>query len=498
MIAAGHPLTAEAAAQVLRSGGNAFDAVVAAGFASAVAEPWLTGLGGGGFLLARPTDGNVVLFDFFVNTPGLGRAEGCEPDFFPATVHFGHTEQVFNVGRASVAVPGNLKGYLHVQARLGRLPLEEVLSPAVRMAQGGIPLGPRQAYLNRILQPILTLSAEGSSIYAPKGRPVREGERVFNPELAHFLGRLLGEGEEALYGGRTAQQIAADMRQGSGLLSAEDLAAYRVIERDPLCSTYRRHRVLTNPPPSRGGSLLELSLGLLESQSLSELEWQSSDHLALLAGVMMEVDELRGQGYLTPGDLSGSMRAAFASRLRRFTRGTTQVSIADADGNAASMTTSNGEGSGYVVPGTGIMLNNMMGEDDLHPSGFHCDPAGQRVASMMSPTLVLEGERVHLVIGSGGSKRIRTALFQVISHIIDFGVPLSEAVSAPRIHWDGEHIQVEPGLPERALEALRTRAPVNVWSERNLYFGGVNAVTPGQEAAADPRREGSALILEEK
>jgi gamma-glutamyltranspeptidase/glutathione hydrolase len=169
--------------------------------------------------------------------------------------------------------------------------------------------------------------------------------------------------------------------------------------------------------------------------------------------------------------------------------------VTDTEGNIASMTTSNGECSGDLVPGTGILLNNMLGEDDLHPGGFHATPPGVRVASMMAPTVVLAPDgRAELVLGSGGSKRIRTAILQVVAAIVDGGLPVGEAVAAPRLHWDTDHVEVEPGWPGDVVDALTARWPVNTWPELDIYFGGVHAVTPGLDggAAGDPRRDGAA------
>jgi gamma-glutamyltranspeptidase/glutathione hydrolase len=496
IVATGHPLVSGAAVEILAAGGNAFDAAVAAGFASAVAEPALTSLGGGGFLLAR-TSGNdaaseEILFDFFVDTPGLGLQAGLlEPHFFPVIVHFPASDQIFNVGLGSVAVPGNLKGFLHVHDRLGRLPLQKVIAPARRLAADGLILNHSQAYFLNLLQPIMTLSPTGRDLYITKsGRYVTSGDRIVNAELADFLDELPTDRGEDFYHGELAGCMDRDMRQGSGLLTAEDLARYQVIERRPLAIPYRDAILFSNPPPAMGGSLVGLALSILASLPLAQMTWGSPEHITTLARMLVEVEQRRARA--ATADCGGNED----SLPKSFSRGTTQISIADREGNVASMTISNGEGSGYYVPGTGIMLNNMMGEDDLHPEGFHACPAGQRVASMMSPSILVREDRVQLVIGSGGSKRIRTAILQVLSNIVDFDIPVSAGVEMPRIHWDGDTLQIEPGLPAATLAALSRKWPVNIWQERNMYFGGVHTVVPGRGGGGDPRR-GGAVALEE-
>jgi gamma-glutamyltranspeptidase/glutathione hydrolase len=246
-----------------------------------------------------------------------------------------------------------------------------------------------------------------------------------------------------------------------------------VAEHQPLSCRYRGHTLLTNPAPSLGGPLIARSLALLEDRQLGPT-WGAPEHLCALAAVMEEIERLR---------------------RRPAAGGTTHVSVCDAAGNAASLSLSNGEGSGYLVPGTGIHLNNMLGEEDLHPEGFHSSPPGQRVGSMMSPTLAVHGAQVRLVLGSGGSKRIRSAIVQVLSAVLDFGMDVRQAVEAPRLHWDGECLQLEPGFAPEAVEALARERAVEVWPERNLYFGGVHAVAPGDGASGDPRRQGSGLIV---
>jgi gamma-glutamyltranspeptidase/glutathione hydrolase len=461
---------------MLESGGNAFDAVVAAGFAASVAEPMFTSLGGGGFLLARPAGGPARVFDFFVDAPGRGLpAALLEPHFVPMTVHFPASDQVFHVGLGSVAVPGNLAGFLTVHERLGRLPLDEIVAPAVALARDGVVLNPHQAYVQELLTPIITLTEAGRRIYTPEGRGLAEGDRLCNPDQARFL-ETLPEGARALYAGDLAERIAADMHEGGGLLTREDLAAYRVVEREPLAIGYRGVTVLTNPPPSPGGTLIASSLERLAERLDPTVAWGSPEHLGTVAAVMQEVER---------------------ERARPASGGTTHVSIVDAEGSAASLSLSNGEGSGYLVPGTGIMLNNMLGEDDLHPEGFHASPPGERVGSMMSPTVVVGGDgAIRLVLGSGGSKRIRSAIVQVATSVLDFGRGLAIAVRSPRIHWDGEAFQAEPGLPADGLTRLRQAGPVNAWDALNLYFGGVHAVAPATgEAAGDPRRMGDAVVL---
>lgn len=501
VVATGHELVSKAAADILLMGGNAFDAVVGAGFAGAVAEQTLTSLGGGGFLLAR-TGGDEgpaeeIFFDFFVDTPGRGLERMPDPHFFPVNIDFGGSGQIFNVGLGSVAVPGTLKGLLHVHERLGRIPLADVVQPAVELARGHR-LNDFQASFLKMLYPIMTLTDTGRELYEPGGRYICAGDQMVNRDMADFLSRLPQDKGQSFYQGDIARQVDQDMREGQGMLTLADLAAYKVLERKPLKVKYRDHQLLTGPPPSLGGSMIALSLSLQERMPPLK-EWGTVEHIMRTTGLMQEVERLREQQLPTPeaiqqflqdGDVDGSVRT-----IRMFSRGTTHISIADQEGNVASMTCSNGEGSGYFAPGTGIMLNNMMGEDDLHPDGFHSTPPGERVTSMMSPSAVLRNGEVKLVLGSGGSKRIRTAMSQVLSQIIDFRRDIETAVHAPRLHWDGEFLQVEPGFRQEVIDAVAEQVPVNLWEERNVYFGGVHTVVPGAKGVGDPRRGGAVVTV---
>lgn len=473
-VAAGEERVVAVGAEVLAAGGNAVDAVVAAGFASAVAEPALSSLGGGGFCVVRTAAGEEVVVDFFVDTPGLGLPARPDPHFVPVTVRFPGADQVFLVGMASVAVPGTLAGLLHLHRRFGRLPLAEVVEPAARLAAGGLELSEFQAYALGLLGPIF-LSTEGSrAIYAPGGRLARAGDRIANPDLAAFLRALPDGAGDDFHCGAVARRVAEDMAAGGGLVTAQDLAAYRVVERRPLDVPFRGSRLLANPPPATGGSLVGRALATVDRRLPAGAAWGDPAHAVALVEAMVDAESAR--------------RAAGS--------GTTHVSVADGDGDVAAMTISNGEASGYVVPGTGVMLNNMLGEDDLHPEGFHRDPPGHRVASMMSPAVVVGADgRPVLALGSGGSKRIRSAVLQVAVATLALGVDLDAAVRAPRLHWDGDAVQAEPGWPAGAIGAVAERWPVREWPAPNMYFGGLNAVVPGVAAAGDPRRAGAARSL---
>ncbi len=496
IVASGHKLVSRTAATILKGGGNAFDAMVGAGFASAVVEPSLTSLGGGGFLIGySQKEGQDLFFDFFVDTPGLGRTgQPSAPDFFPITVSFPGSDQDFNIGLGSVAVPGTLKGLIHTQERLGRMELAEVLQPAKALA-GEHRINEQQGIFLKLLYPIMTLRPDGREIFEPGGVYKGAGDILNNPLCAEFIDSIAEDRGERFYHGEISAAIDRDMKECGGLLSRADLAAYRVAERKPLKVAYRDYQLLTAPTPSVGGTLIALSIALLEKAGPYQGSWGEGEQLVRTLKLMQQVENLRADGITTPKALEvfledRQMAAEAAEPLRMFSRGTTHISIADRFGNCASMTCSNGEGSGYFAPGTGVMLNNMMGEDDLHPEGFHSSPSGQRVGSMMSPSLLVKGGETCLVIGSGGSKRIRTAVSQVMSQIVDFNRPLKTAVEAPRLYWDGDVAQIEPGFSDEAVATLADQVGLNIWERKNVYFGGVHAVIPGKEGAGDSRRGG--------
>jgi gamma-glutamyltranspeptidase/glutathione hydrolase len=505
VVAAGHPLTAEAGLTILQQGGNAFDAAIAASLMACVTESTLTSLAGGGFLLAYTAQGQSKLYDFFSQTPRQQRP-ASEVDFYPIEADFGDATQEFHIGLGSMAVPGVLAGLFHVHQQLGRLPLSMIMEPAIQVAKTGFVLDEFRAYCIDILKPILLATARSRQIYAPEGTLLKQGDRLYLPDLAQTLDYLAQTGMDGFYRGDIAQQLVRDCQDQGGYLTLEDLSQYRVIERQPLAMTYRDRTLLTNPPPSSGGTLIAFALKLMNQVKFGDMQPGSSEHLTLLAQVMRLTNQARRDGYdaqLYEPDVA--QRFLADDHVRQYQPklepacnkwgSTTHISVIDRQGNAASVTTSNGEGSSYVIPGTGIMVNNMLGEEDLNPNGFHQWQPNQRISSMMSPTMLLHNGRPEVVLGSGGSNRIRTAILQVLSNLVDFQMPVAAAVTHPRIHWERHRFHLEPGLQlDSAARPLFAEDELIHWTQFNMFFGGVHAVTCEEgdlQGIGDPRRGGA-------
>lgn len=512
VIAAGDRNTARAGQAMFALGGNAFDAAVAAILASFVVEPTLTSVGGGGFLLAHTADSRNILFDFFTQTPRQKRAI-ADLDFYPIEVHFGDITQTqtFHIGLGSIAVPGNLAGVFAVQQQLGRLPFAAIAEPAIDYARNGVALSPFQDFcINQLLHPILTALPAGQALYAPTGRLAKAGEKIYMPNFATALTELVAQGPGEFYRGEMARQLVKDCQERGGHLTLADLQNYRVIERKPLIVTYRDRQILTNPPPSSGGALIAFALKLLSTCDLATLEFGSCQHRQLLARVMHLTNAARSDGYdsnlyneaVAEQFLASEHCTPYQQQLTQTLNkwgSTTHISVIDAEGNAASVTTSNGEGSSYILPGTDIMLNNMLGEADLNPLGFHAWPRDRRLSSMMAPTIVLYRGRPELVLGSGGSNRIRTAILQVLSNLLDFQMAIAPAVESPRVHWENGVFNLEPSNLDLLFDPaqLPEATEVAFWRAKNMFFGGVHAVqklADGRMTGAGDSRRGGAVL----
>ena len=498
VVAGGHPATAEAGAWALRQGGNAVDAAVAAVLTSFAAESALTGLGGGGFMLIHEPD-RSTLIDFFVQAPGRAGTERAS-DLIAAPVEFTDSvTQIFNIGSASCGVPGAARGLERAVCDFGSMPLSELVRPAVDAARNGVEVNAMGGYLSKILAPILVHEPEGAEIYAPGGKLLAQGDTFRFPELADALERLGTEGSAPFYEGEIARRVSDWVLERGGTLAPEDLAAYEPAVREPVRARFRDREIVSNPPPSSGGTLIAYALELLERIG--------SIGVRELVAVMAEAQAARGDEFVR-----GLSQEGFASRfldpnavdqaakdVSSKLGSTTHITAMDGDGRCASVTCSNGTGSGVVVPGTGIHVNNMLGEEDLNPLGYHLWEPGTRLPSMMSPTVILRDGELEAGLGSAGSNRIRSAIVQVILRLVADGLGVREAVEAPRVHFEQGVVSAEPGVDPEALARLEAGgARVDRWTDRNMFFGGVQAVARNPDtgelsAAGDPRRGGAVV-----
>jgi len=492
-VAAGHPLTAQAGARILAEGGNAVDAAVGAALVSWVAESTLTGPGAGGFMLVhRARDRTTRVLDFFVAMPGIGARNGRLRQMEEIQVDFsGGSTQMFRIGAPSCAVPGAALGLEEAHRSFGKLPWHELFAPAVELADRGVALTAGQAYLHDILDLILRHTPESRAVYELAGDRLGEGDALVQRDLARTLELLAQRGARELYGGKLGSAIVDHVAARGGSMTLRDLQQYRVIRRRPVQADFRGHHFLSNPPPSAGGILIAYGLGLLDDVGAPG----SAEAIDALARVMREQARARDNGFdrrLRRGGL-----AKLLEERAVVMRGTTHISVVDEAGNAVALTASTGAGSGIVVPGTGIHLNNMLGEFDLPKP----PRAGVRLSSGMSPSLVLDREdRPRLVVGSAGSLRLRGAVMQIIVNVIQHGLDVRDAIERPRIHLEGEHLHCEGGHSPAALDRVEAMGwNVTRWRQKNLYFGGAAAVEKmdGRLAAAgDPRRGGAGVVVQ--
>ncbi len=514
LVAAGHPATAETAAHTLRDGGNAVDAAVAAVCISFIAEPVLTGAGGGGFMLVHHHRSNK-LYDGFSRMPTKRIGSLSSPDFRAIPVDFGDTLQTFHTGQASVGTPSLLAMLFRAHKEHGRLPIRTVMQPAIDAARSGIRLNELQASFISLLKPILTARKACRLLYTNGKEMLAEGELFTNPDLANMLEMLALEGIREMYEGDLARAIIASVQPG-GMLSMQDMEAEQVHVRQPLGYNLFGGTLYTNPPPSSGGCLIILAAIVLEHLLKHYPQYPCT---VLIAEALREASRARGHDFdeqvhrpgMIDDFLSESRIRTSLQTVRERLDGkvqeadteienrhgsTTHISVVDGDGMAVSITTSNGEGSGIVVPGSGIHLNNMLGEEDINPMGFHRLPARETLSSMMAPTILVRDGRPVLTLGSGGSNRLRGAILQVLSRHILLGEPIEQAVNAPRLHNEGNLLDVEPdGLGGEARHRLSGLGwNIRDWERQSVYFGGVHAICMDERGnlhgAGDPRRGG--------
>lgn len=500
-VAAGDPLTADAAAEVLRGGGGAVDAVIAGALVACVTEPVLAGLMGGGFLMVREADGRAKLLDFFVHTPRR-KAPLAEIDFHAVDADFGEATQTFHIGAGSIAAPGLAAGLSEAHARAGRMPFAELAAAAVGHARAGVALTSFQASVLDIVDPIYRATPEALTVFGDGTDPLKAGATYRNEALADVLDTYAREGARFVQEGEVAQALLS--LDGSHL-SALDLKRYQPRWRNPLVVERGDARVMLNPPPSLGGTLIAFAMELMARDGTPldvALALAATSRARLESGA--NADPARGAALMANADMIARYRKDVAGR-KAAVRGTTHISVIDKHGVGAALTLTNGEGSGLIAPGTGIMPNNMLGEEDLMPGDMHDWTPDMRLSSMMAPMAVdwVRGPQrgAAMMLGTGGANRIRSALPQVAAHVIDARMRLEDAITAPRIHVEGDartKVDFEDRFRGDHRAALMAAFPeATPWRSESMFFGGVHGVRRdargGVEAAGDPRRAGVGL-----
>jgi len=496
-VAAPNGYATDAALRVVTEGGGAVDAAVAAMLTTMVTEPGIVSLAGGAFATVWPAgEPAAVTVDGYVAMPGLGGRGRREPSVHDVVTDYG-AGVTMTAGLGSVAVPGAVAGLALVQERWGHLPWREVVAPATEVARAGFTLGAASGYyLPYVRDSLFGWDPQTrAALEGPDGRWLETGDLVVVDDLADTLATVAADGPAAFYTGGLAAVLADDMAARGGLVTAEDLAAYRPVVRPALAVDLGAWRLRTNPPPAIGGAVLAAMLTLLGDRPRGE--W-TPDDVAHLVAVQRQVLEVRRERI----DLADDRAAAAWDLLREVglagaaSPSTAHVSVVDTDGGACAVTSSYGYGSGATVPGTGLWLNNCLGERELN-RGAPLAP-GTHLASNMAPTVGLRADGAALAIGSPGADRITTALQQVLASLTNGRAGLQAAVDRPRLHVhhvDGGEVRVDA---EEDLPLPRLDLEVRRHHPHSMYFGGVAAtlVTPdgGLQAAGDPRRAGAVAV----
>ncbi|MCR9236583.1 MAG: gamma-glutamyltransferase [Alphaproteobacteria bacterium] len=509
-VAAGHKVTADAAARTLNDGGNAFQAAAAGLIAACLAEPVFASPGGGGFMTARHRSGKTEVLDFFVDLPGQKQTDAQTME---VEADFGSVRQLFHIGAGTSAVPGMEAGLTALfdlgntanahTVHNGRavhegLTIQQLFQTALASANG-LTISPLQAKLFEIVSPILKASDPARLLYAPDEKLLAEGDAFDNIELRHLFNEFAERRDASFNGLCEPERVLQQQMDEGGHIKADDFSDYVAQLRDPTRWENSACRVFSNALPAMGGVL---SLAMLSADSTP------SSPLAGRADAIAQVDRFWRSGR-SGSEIAEKFKVQAKQPEQAGTKdgfnGTTHISVIDRHGNAVAVTVTNGEGNGQIVPGRGYMLNNMLGEEDVNPAGptgWQPQPKGQRrLSSMMAPTIADGADGTLLALGSGGSNRIRTALYQVLANRFLTGMGIREAVHRPRIHGERRRLDIEDYSNQPEAKALEGVFPeTEFWQEQSLYFGGVHAVerTPRGRfnGAGDPRREGVFVVVD--
>lgn len=521
-----------AAEEALRAGGNAVDAAVAAALATAAGDPAITSFAGGGMLAYLPGgEHHVEVCDFFGSTPGLGgrhwdmygsedRGARRDLDFHAVAVDFGAggTSQTFHVGRGAAAVPGFLPGLAAITERWGRLSLEELVSPTIRLLREGVLLTPYQSGCLAVLRPILERSEAGRRLFFDgAGNLLAIGDRFTNAALARTLEQLIEVGFHSWYRDALVPSLLEEFGEHrGGWLTGKDLEEYQPTFKRASVGRFSGATVYTPPGPSLGGRFVQHTLELFERCGVGNAEDGSPEYFFLVTAVLQAVATVRSidPEILESKAAGRTLRASLDAILSghrcvtetepRTPGNTTHINVVDAAGSAAAVTLSHGEGNGHAVGDTGILMNNFLGEEDLFPAGFFRTEPGQPLATMMAPTILQFPDGTVAALGTGGANRIRSMIPQVVARLLDPEGSVGTAVAAPRVHVESDLLSAETfqlGGDNAPLEKARTLvADVRYFERPSLFFGGVHVALRradgSLEGTADNRRGGACRIVE--
>lgn len=541
LVASVHELASRAGVEIMQAGGNAVDAAVAVGFTLAVVHPQAGNLGGGGFMLVRTADGSTHFLDYREKAPAAATANmylDAQGDVI---------ENLSLVGYKAIGVPGSVAGLAFAQKKYGKLPLERVVAPAIKVAREGYPLAWEDA--RDLEDQYLAKFPESSRIFQRNGKFYKPGEVLKQPELAKTLERI-AKNPDDFYHGEMARELASDVQKGGGLITADDLANYEVKEREPIRGAYRGYDVIGAPPPSSGGIALLEILNILEGYDLTKTGNRSAETIHLTAEafrrafydraeflgdpdfskipVAQLIDKRYAAGWretIDPSHATASAdlrRPAVFNELERYAeahpqtmgavhepRNTTHYSVVDSEGNAVAVTTTLNDtlGSRVTAEGLGFLLNDEM--DDFaskqgvpNTYGLIQGPAnaigpGKRPLSAMSPTIVLKDGKLFLVLGSPGGPTIITTVANILMGVVDFGLDIQESVNAPRFHhqWLPDHLEVEDRISPDTLAILQTKGHKikveHLWGDGECIE--VDPKTGERLGASDGRNNGKAI-----
>lgn len=509
---------------VMASGGNAVDAAVAVAFALAVTHPTAGNIAGGGFAVVRTGAGKATALDFREVAPAAAR-----PDMY--LDKDGNPTDKSLHGDLAAGVPGSVAGLWELHRKLGKKPWKALVEPAIAFARDGFEVSEKLHGAIVALAPLLARSPASAAIWLPGGVPRKTGDKVAIPELAAVLGRIAERGPDGFYKGETAQAIVAEMKAGGGIITADDLAKYKPVWRDPMRFSYRGYSLASMPPPSSGGIVLAMTAGMLGKVELGKQPWYGAEHIHRLVEVWrrsfaarnellgdpayvkdMPIAKLLSKPYLDRLEATITDRATPSKEVPALLEGdhTTNLCTVDASGMAVAMTTTLNTSFGNGVTVSGFLLNNEMDDFASKPGSPNTfglvqgtankiEP-GKRMLSSMSPTIVEDAKgQLFMLTGAGGGPRIITAVWQTISNVIDFDKHADLAVAEPRIHHQHlpDVISIEGASIDKPTEdKLRAMGYQLHWGEPHRAFGAITAIVRGAqgwEGTSDPRGGGAAV-----